>query len=148
MHIAEGGAGGAIREETVECIAEAAARRGEPIAVGQATSGAKTGGRKGAEAARFGPVAVGLDAKDERADLVIGSKCSAEQEAGGAEVASRAAGYAVGPVTAAEAVAAVDAEINAGPTEGGRRCFGGQPAAAERRGMPCPPAASVPRTPT
>src|SRR5439155_12033436 len=59
---------GAI-DKAVESIAGAAARCGEPSVLSQATSGAEAGGARGGEgteAARFGPVAIGLDAEHPR----------------------------------------------------------------------------------
>ena len=64
LNTAKGGAAGAVDEKAVESIAGAAARRGEPAIVGQATSGAEAasaGGGEGPEAVRVGPAAISLD---------------------------------------------------------------------------------------
>ena len=120
MDIPEGGTGGAVDEEAVKRVANAAPHRAEPAVFGDASSGTEargTRGSKGAKAARVAPVAVGLDPEHERADLVVSSQRPAEQKAVGAEAAGRATGDAVGPIAGAEAVTGVNAEIDAGPID-------------------------------
>src|SRR5579863_476406 len=100
--VAEGGAAGAIDEEAVERIADAATHGGEPIVSGQAASSAEARRRERAEAAGVGPIAVGFDAEHPGASLIIGPERAAEDEAGGVEIAARHPGHAVGPSAAAE----------------------------------------------
>ena len=88
LDVAESSAAGAIDKKAVESIASAAARRGKPSVLGQATSGAEAGGAgggEGTEATRVGPVAIGLDAEHPRANLVVGAKRPAENKPGGIE---------------------------------------------------------------
>src|SRR5215472_10452932 len=105
LDVADGSASGAIDEKAVESIAGAAAHGGEPSVLGQTTSSAEAGGAsrgKGAEAARVGPVAIGLDAEHPRANLVIGTKRPAENKTGGIENIARSTGHAIRPIAAAE----------------------------------------------
>src|SRR6202035_4672766 len=119
-HVTKGGAAGAVNEEAIECVACAAAHGGEPTACCQASSGTETGSREGAEAAGIGPIAVGLDAEHKRPDLVVGAHGPAEDKTGCTEIAGRGGGHAIGATACAEREAAVEAEIDAGPIDGGR----------------------------
>src|SRR5690348_15817284 len=88
LDIAEGSAAGAVDEKAVESIAGTAACRGKPSVLGQATSGAEAGGAGGGEsteAARVGPVAIGLDPEHPRASLIVGTKRPTKNKPGGIE---------------------------------------------------------------
>src|SRR6202023_3638122 len=72
-------AAGHIRQQTVECVTDAAARGREPIGAGLASEPAT---QAGAAAANIGSVEVAFDPEHETADLVIGPECAARQPAG------------------------------------------------------------------
>ena len=116
LEIAESGAARPVDQKAVKRIAGTAARGGEPVALGGATGEGATASDGVGGAIEVRPVAIGLDAQHELAPLVIAANRAADQEAVRAEVAGRAK-YGIGPVAVTESIAAVDADIDAGPTE-------------------------------
>src|SRR5579864_6885810 len=135
--IAERGAGGDEGHDAVRGIAEPAAHGGEPVVAGLAAEW--TGHRIGG-AVDVGPVDVALDADDALAELIVVAHGAADQAAGGVEAAGRV------PLRAAEAAAAVDADVEAGPVINrkgsrslvvGHRCLTRRKIGRRRRARQC-----------
>ena len=115
LQIAERTTGGAVEQDAVEGIAGAAARRGEPVALGCATETTIGVSR----AVQVRPVAIAFDAEHELAPLIIAADGAADQEAISAEVPGRSNRRRRGPAAVAEAITAVDADIDAGQVKTG-----------------------------
>ena len=84
MNIAEGGAGSAVQEDAIEGVTDAAAYRGEPLALGLATyrrcedrSNCSAG--RARIAIKIGPVTITFDAEDVLTYLVIDPSRTADK---------------------------------------------------------------------
>ena len=109
--LAEGKTAGEIRHEAVAGEAEAPARGAEPRIFRDA-AGARAGRGRAAVVVR--PAEIGFQAPDPDAVLHVEADGAADQPAGGVEI-----GGAGRPLRVAPDAAAIDAEIDAAPVEGG-----------------------------
>ena len=108
LDVAVGAAGREVRQPAIEGIADPAAEGGKPAARGFA-SRCSGGAVDAALDAR--PVEVAFDAVDDRADLVVVAKRAADQ----CTLRLDAGPGRERPIRGAEAVAGVDADVEAGP---------------------------------
>ena len=113
LDVAEGGAGSAVYEDTVECITDTATHGGQPLALCLTTLRGRYYRRNGATRGaritmQIGPIAVTLDAKNIVAYLVIGAKRATNEEAGCGEATGRS-NRTIRPIAVAGPEAAIDA---------------------------------------
>src|SRR6185437_7889219 len=126
LDVAERGATGDVGQEAVEGVADAAATGAQPAVLGRAAGGAagaadSAAGRRSVDPAG---VDVAFQAEDEVAGLPVVAEGAAEQIFLGVE--ADVAGDRVVPVAMATGVAAVKAQVEAGPAEHGRRDIDGR----------------------
>src|SRR5450759_1252167 len=120
LDVTVGDAAGDIGQPAIKRVADPCARRADPALLGLALAAAIGGTdapRAGSAALDAHPVGISFDAEHDGTGLPIVAELSADQSAGGIEISRIRANCGIAPTRLAPGIAAIDAGIEAGPTE-------------------------------
>src|ERR1019366_7124900 len=120
LDVTVGDSAGDIRQPAIKRVADPCARRADPALLGLALAAAIGGTdapRAGSAALDAHPVGISFDAEHDGTGLPIVAELSADHSAGSIEISRIHANCRVTPTRLAPGVAAIDAGVEAGPTE-------------------------------